>query len=458
MLLTKELIMRWNPKNKKWFEEKGYKFTYYKDEFLINVKDLSLGSGALVDVKCDCENCKNPYLKPIPWVIYLRYLHDDKYYCRNCSKKLFGNEKHRKTKLKKSKSFEQWCVENDKQIILNQWDYELNDYKPSEINYSTNKKYFFKCPRNIHKSELKRIHDFTDGCEGSLYCKQCNSFAQWGIDNLGDDFLEKYWDHENNVINPFKISHGNGIEKVYIKCQEKDYHGSYDISPLNFSAGYRCGFCGNHKVHLLDSLGTLYPEVLKIWSDKNKKSPYEYSILSGKEVYWKCCDGKHKEYKRKISMSFKYNFRCPECVRERDESFLQEKVRLYLNILGYDILHERNCTIIAQNPKIKNYRGQMPYDNEVVDLKLIVEVHGEQHYIINGWHKRKAKKHNTTPEYELHMQQVRDRYKRIFAKSKNYEYLEIPYWTNNENEDWKKLIDNKMNEIITRKECVHHCQ
>jgi hypothetical protein len=197
----------------------------------------------------------------------------------------------------------------------------------------------------------------------------------------------------------------------------------------------------------LDSLGTLYPQVLKIWSDKNKNSPYDYSPKSEKEIYWKCPDNKHEDYKRSINSSNPLNFRCPDCIRERKESFLQEKVRLYLKSLEYTILHENKCSIMPCNPKYKGNKGQMPFDNEIEELKLVIEVHGIQHYEVCGFHYMAAKKFNTTPEYQLHYQKLKDRYKRIFAKSRGYFYLEIPYWTDNKNEDWKKLIDEKIEHI-----------
>ena len=55
-----------------------------------------------------------------------------------------------------------------------------------------------------------------------------------------------------------------------------------------------------------------------------------------------------------------------------------------------------------------------------------------------------AKKNNTTPDYELHYQKLKDRYKRIFAKSQGYFYVEIPYWADDKDETWKKLIDDKI--------------
>jgi len=48
------------------------------------------------------------------------------------------------------------------------------------------------------------------------------------------------------------------------------------------------------------------------------------------------------------------------------------------------------------------------------------------------------------------MQKVRDRYKRIFAKSQGYFYLEIPYWTDDKEETWNKLIDDNIKQILTK--------
>ena len=353
----------------------------------------------------------------------------------------------------KSKSFGQWCVENNRQDILNRWDYELNKCKPSEISYGTQKKYYFKCPLDTHQSEFKKINNFTNGHQGSMNCIGCNSFAQWGIDHLGKKFLEKYWSYEKNIkINPWEISFSSHKE-IYIECQEKDYHESYLTACDRFVRGDRCPYCKRVKVHLLDSLGKLLEDLglLHIWSEQNKKSPYKYSPMSHIEVYWKCVDNKHKDYFRSIKSSNQLEFRCPDCIRERKESFLQEKVRLYLESLSnnrYTILHENKCTIVPKNPKTEGItNNSLPFDNEIKELKLIIEIHGEQHYRIDKYSFMKAKKHNTTPKYELHYQQLKDRYKRMYSKSKGYDYLAIPYWTDNAKEEWKVLINNKINNL-----------
>jgi len=441
-LLIEFAPMRWHSRNKKFYESKGYVFTKMDDEFKVKVEDLQDGSHILVNIECDGCNKK---IINVMWKNYKKCVKEDgTYYCKKCASVLYGSRKSMKTKLKNGEnSFKQWCINNYRQDILDKWDYDLNKINPSEINFSTNKKYYFKCPVKLHKSELKDIANFTTNGHNIL-CKACNSFAQWGIDNICVDFLEKYWDYDKNTVDPWDIEKSS-INNIYIKCQEREYHNNYLVSCANFtSKNSRCPYCINHKLHTLDSLGTIYPNVLSIWSNKNVKSVYEYSPSSGESVYWKCLEGKHDDYKRSIHSSNGLNFRCPECVRERRESFLQEKTRLYLEKLGNNLLHENKCTIIPINPKTKH---DLPFDNEVVELKLIIEVMGSQHYITSSWVNKTADRYNTTPEYQLHYQKLKDRYKRMYAKSKGYHYLEIPYWTDDKDETWKKLINDKISEI-----------
>lgn len=456
-LISEIVEVKWHPVNKKWYESKGYSYTKMGEGFEVKVEDLTKGNNVLVEVKCDGECCKDSNSKLIKWIDYLKQVReDDKYYCLKCAMKLYGGENSRKTKLRKGKSFKQWCIENDYQDILNRWDYDLNNCKPDEILYTTHKKYYLKCPNNVHKSELNNIASFTSGQKMSMNCKACNSFAQWGIDNIGEDFLDKYWDWDKNTVNPWEIPKRSNYPKVWIKCQEKDYHGSYKVFCSDFINGNRCPYCTHQhgKVHPLDSLGQFLEDegLLHLWSDKNKRSPYEYTSKSHQKVYWKCPDGTHEDFPRKIYGSNRYNFRCPDCSRERKESFLQGKVRLYLESSEYTILHEFNCTIIPQNLKNKGSRGSMPFDNEIKELKFIIEVHGVQHYEVCSWHKKSAKKNNTTPEQELEHQQLKDKYKKDYALSQGYFYLEIPYWTDDKKETWKKLIDDKICQILNCKD------
>jgi hypothetical protein len=100
----------------------------------------------------------------------------------------------------RKQSLYDWCVENHREDILNRWDYELNNCLPIHIGYKASKKYYLKCENGIHPSELYHLLSLSDARHNNfLRCRKCHSFAQWGINNLGEDFLEKYWDYEKNV-------------------------------------------------------------------------------------------------------------------------------------------------------------------------------------------------------------------------------------------------------------------
>ena len=450
-LISRKANVKWNKKQKKYYESLGYIYTKLGDEFEVKVEDLTKGSS--VKVECICDNCG----KILPSWTYQQY---NKYkkengetYCSKCGTLLFGKEKSRKTKLSKSKSFEQWCIENNRQDILDRWDYELNDCLPSEISYGVRKKCWFKCDKHEeHKSELKSIVDFTNGCEGSIECKQCKSIAQYILDSFPDKKLEEVWDYEKNGdLDPWSINRGSHI-KIWIICQEKEYHGSYEIKCYSFIRGSRCSYCCNYhgKVHPLDSLKQYiinnYGEEFFniIWSEKNKVDPTTIAPNSLIECWWNCPDIKHKPFKRSCHHSFASEYRCIECVQERKESLIEEKTRLYLEELGYEVLTEYKCSIIPKNPKKEGKNNSMPFDNEILlenGKHLIIEVHGIQHYEIDGYY-------NKTKE-DLEYQQYKDNYKKEQCLKLDYEYLEIPYTAFDKSENYKQIIDNKIKNLLT---------
>jgi hypothetical protein len=344
-------------------------------------------------------------------------------------------------------SFYTWCLNNNKIDFIELWNDELNMKSIKSIPYGSKKKYYFRCPRNLHESELKSISSLVK--YKKLYCDQCNSIAQWGIDNICKDFLEKYWS-EKNSIDPYKVSYGSKT-KIWIKCQLKDYHKYYNIGCNSFTSGVRCPYCKGNKLNINDSLGVLVHEISNIWSDKNIKTFFDYSVWNDAKVWWKCQNNKHNDYYRSISSSHRSNFECPLCVKENKDSKLQKKVYDYIiSNYSYKIEKEYNCSIIPKNPKTKML---MPYDNEIVELKLIIEVMGLQHYkkyaYSSIW-----KSNILSPDEQLYQRKLYDRYKKLIAYANGFYFLYIPYWTEI-NESYKTLIDDKINEILDIKKAVN---
>ena len=239
-LIDEKIVMKWNARNKKYYESRGYVYTKMKNEFEIKIEDLLKGSGIFINVFCDCKDCKNPYLKPMMWKDYLKRIKEDgKYYCQKCAIKLYASKNSRKTKLNNSKSFEQWCIENDKQNILDKWDYELNKYKPDEISYNShginNKGYWFRCINNSkHTSELKNINNFIKKNKNTITCNQCNSISTTHF------YLIKYFKNKRDADKYSAYS----SKRVSMKCPDCGHEKCMLIRTL-VTQKFSCPKCGD---------------------------------------------------------------------------------------------------------------------------------------------------------------------------------------------------------------------
>ena len=210
-------------------------------------------------------------------------------------------------------TLEQFCIDNNCNII-DLWDYDLNEVSPSEISHMSTDKVWLKCPNGKHESTLVSLNNvikaFKNGKEYN-YCRKCNSIGQLIVDKYGEEYLLKIWSDKNDK-SPFDISKSS-MEKIWLRCQNDSTHPDYDLSAFNFVNSHNCPYCVGKRVCLTNSLGYNYPKVLDIWSEKNDKTPFDYTTNSHTEVWWKCENHLHDDYKRMISRSNTYDFRCPVC-------------------------------------------------------------------------------------------------------------------------------------------------
>ena len=257
-LITKEVEITLQGSNLKHYEDLGYEILRRKDKWgnisvprgtkiIVKVEDLTDYSTA--EVKVLCDECSK--VLKMQYQSYLHYAKDNnKYYCVACSHKLYSAENTRISKIKNSVSFYDWCYnnldKNEADKIISRWDTELNECSPKDISYCShgfnNKGYYFKCLENIkHKSELKRINDFTRG-EDVMSCNQCNSIAQWLLNKYGDNGIILCLSNKNK-INPFSISCGSN-QKIWFKCPEC---GNEKFMPVYMftGQGISCNKCGD---------------------------------------------------------------------------------------------------------------------------------------------------------------------------------------------------------------------
>lgn len=349
----------------------------------------------------------------------------------------------------KTISFYDWCVINNRQDLLERWDYDLNPYTPEVVSYQSNKKMYFKCPDKKHcssKFKLQAIVRDNNQCVCKLCKLEHDSFGRWCEDN--NKSILDLWDYELNDKSPYEILRSSKV-KIWFKCPRGIHQSEQKIIGNIYIRGHisPCNKCNSFGQYLVD----LYGEnaINDIWDfEKNNKDPFTIARSARQQVWLKCLkNNNHSSYLVWCSNYLKRQ-ECPYCAYERETSKLQEIVREYVRQkYSYNILHEYNCNIRAINPKTNHI---LPYDNQVLlddNVSLIIEVHGIQHYDKLYYATLMAERNNTTPEFELAEIQWRDEYKKNYAISQGYYYLAIPYWTEKD-ESYKNLIDDKIQEIL----------
>lgn len=317
------------------------------------------------------------------------------------------------------------------------WNWEKNTVNPYLINKNINKKdkkIWIYCDKVDYHNDLGGYettpYAFTTGGR----CPYCHnfkvhpkdSFAQYDIDILGKDFLDKYWSNKN-TINPWNIK-PHSDKKVWILCQEKDYHndeGGYEIRCDHFNKGVRCTYCGsNGKIHPKDSFGALYPEKAKYWSENNDKSPFEVASHT------------HD----------KYNFICEKCGKEFERNMMiisRSNVGIVCNNCNSSVL-EKNTSKILDKYNVKYYReyifndligvgnNNLRFDFYLPDYNLLIECQGVQH---KEWQKTWMSKE----EFKIILEH--DKRKRNYCKNNNIKLLEIWYY---EIDDIEEILEKEL--------------
>ena len=296
-------------------------------------------------------------------------------------------------------------------------------------------------------SEIKRR--IFDGCGCQKNRKNSinwKSFKDWCMENNQEWILE-LWDYNLNTHCPEDVSCCTASE-FYFKCP-RGIHESELYAPITLCRRERirvfCKKCRSLAQKLIDEFGDNALE--KYWDyENNVGSPWDVPYGIHKSMFFKC--EKHGGFSVRPKVFFESTWKCSECAREHEESSLQAKVSRHLAEQYHcTVNHERDCILRCIN---QNNGYVLPYDNEVIygDIKLIIEVNGIQHYECGGLTKLVAAQMNISNQEAFEYQKWKDEYKKQYAISQGYHYLEIPYWTEHD-ESYKQLIDDKIHKILT---------
>ena len=244
-------------------------------------------------------------------------------------------------------------------------------------------------------------------------CGKCcqkyeNSFAYYIEQELGEP-LDKYWDLEKNTVNPYHVSKGSD-SKVWIKCTETDYHGSYEIRCADFIKGKRCSYCNptgkKPKIHPLDSFGYKHFDKAQSWHPDNDTSPFRVSPSCKKKCKFICPECGYI-WSAEIS-NINNGSWCPQCASSKGEKRINSWLRLnnieFVNNKPYfnDLLSDNNKPLRP--------------DFILPDHKIWIEYDGEFHY----------RKYYEDQNYEV--LKIHDKRKDEYAKEHGWKLIRIPYW------------------------------
>ena len=193
--------------------------------------------------------------------------------------------------------------------------------------------------------------------------------------------LDDIWNWEKNNengINPYEITKQNN-KKVWLYCQEKDYHndyGGYEIRCSHFYRGHRCGYCSSKKIHPKDSLAYNYHNIAKMIAIEENNLTFDdcYNIAchSNKYFYFKCLDcDTISDRKYKLNQITKYRYSCKIC--DDGLSIPEKIINNIFRQLNIEIKHQ-----LSRNDL--NWCNTYLYDFYINSLNMIIETHGLQHY------------------------------------------------------------------------------
>lgn len=221
---------------------------------LITPSEVAKGSSLKVHWKCSICGCQ--------WVsIINNRTHGNG--CPGCAKKKITPPpppiSGRKCVLGKN-DLETWCKENDREDLLEDWDYGKNPMNPNEIARSSNKKVFWKCSICGYRwisTISNRTHG--NGCpdcakkritprKAYIPSRKCvpskKNLESWCRENNREDLLEE-WDYEKNPMKPNEITKASSY-KAFWKCNKCE--AAYSARVANRTYGTGCPYCADKKM------------------------------------------------------------------------------------------------------------------------------------------------------------------------------------------------------------------
>lgn len=289
-----------------------------------------------------------------------------------------------------------------------------NTKQPTEVALNSSKKFWFKCPNCIHEHECI-LDSITKGC-GCPYCaipsrKIC--YKEDCIDCFNKSFASSdkviFWSNKN-IDNPRHVF--KKTDKKYLFNCDKCKH-EFEIALDKLSAGGWCPYCYG-KRFCENDCNTCFNrsfashKYAKYWSKENKLSSSQVALHCNKKFKFNC-DKCNTEIIKDPNSILRGEW-CRFCKNKTEKQLFNYLKSLYPS------------TICEFRDKWCN---RLRYDFMIPELKLIIELDGEQHFEqIMNWN---------SPDIQL----ANDVYKTKLANENGYKIIRLlQLEVFNEKDEW----------------------
>lgn len=216
------------------------------------------------------------------------------------------------------KSLIDWCIENDAEYLLQEWEDSSNGNLDKKLSYGSEKKVNWKCEKgHVWVASINQRTSTKSKCP---YCSGRYAIPyENDLATLFPQLIEE-WSYEKNEENPLYLKPASH-KKVWWKCKKCGYEWKSVISSR--TQGYGCSGCAKKKISVArkkvqkgDSLAERFPELLSEWNieKNNTLTGYDVAAFSSQKVWWKCNEG--HEWNSSVRNYVKGR-RCPYCANRK---------------------------------------------------------------------------------------------------------------------------------------------
>ena len=188
------------------------------------------------------------------------------------------------------KSLQDFCVEENKTDLLEQWMSEKNgELTPANVSYGSQQKVWWRCEKR-HVWQAK-IYSRVTAASGCPYCNKKLPFAgETDLASTHPLLVEEWHTEKNGERSPTQFLAGSH-QKVWWKCEKGHEWQAQIRSRAN---GDQCPFCTRQVVLPNETdLATTHPTLAAEWNHKKNGALLPTQVFAGskKKVWWKCKKG-----------------------------------------------------------------------------------------------------------------------------------------------------------------------